>query len=251
MDNSCKAAVSAAIAGGYLLGRTRNAKLAFAVATYLAGRRFSLSASQLAHEGLRQIKEHPDLADLREQVRDELLTARSAASGSVDRRFASMASALRERGAGGRGAEDMEDEDMQGEKDEEDEEDEDAPEDMGEEMVSEGAPLDSDEELNEDEEEEPEQAPRHRAQRPHGHGRPERSARRAATRQDGADDTGRMRSDAEAPSARKSTPGKKAAARKQSANKSAPTGQKAAPRRTPGQKTAAGRSPSRSNQRGR
>jgi hypothetical protein len=251
MDNSCKAAVSAAIAGGYLLGRTRNAKLAFAVATYLAGRRFSLSASQLAHEGLRQLKEHPDLADLREQVRDELLTARSAASGSVDRRFASMASALRERGAGGRGAEDMEDEDMEGEKDAEDE---DAPEDMGEEMVSEGAPLDSDEELDEDdedEEEEPEQAPRHRAQRPHGHGRPEHSARRAATRQDGADDGGRMRSDAEAPSARKSTPGKKTAAKKQSANKSAPTGKKAAPRRTPGQKTAAGRSPSRSNQRGR
>lgn len=43
MNNSCKTAVATAVAGGYVLGRTRKAKAAFAIATLIAGRRIGLS----------------------------------------------------------------------------------------------------------------------------------------------------------------------------------------------------------------
>lgn len=55
MDDQTKVALAAAIAGGYLLGRTKKGKLALSVATYLAGRRFGLEPRQLATEGMRRL----------------------------------------------------------------------------------------------------------------------------------------------------------------------------------------------------
>jgi hypothetical protein len=99
-DSSCKTAIAAAVAGGYLLGRTRKAKTAIVIGTFLAGRRFPLSPAGLAAEGLRRLREHPQLDELRAQIRDELYSAASkAASSSADRGFSSLAGALRERGA--------------------------------------------------------------------------------------------------------------------------------------------------------
>ncbi|MEV8100756.1 histone protein, partial [Kitasatospora sp. NPDC085879] len=73
MNNSTKVALGAAVAGGYVLGRTKKGRLAFAVATYLAGRRVGLDPRQLATEGLRKLGEVPQVAELSEQVKGEFL----------------------------------------------------------------------------------------------------------------------------------------------------------------------------------
>lgn len=66
MDIPCKTAVTAAVAGGYLLGRTKKAKLAFVLGSLVAGRRFGPQPSQLATEGMRQLMQNPKLAELRD-----------------------------------------------------------------------------------------------------------------------------------------------------------------------------------------
>ncbi|BBA95421.1 hypothetical protein RVR_266 [Actinacidiphila reveromycinica] len=116
MDSSQKTALAAAVAGGYLIGRTRKARTAIAIGTFVAGRRFGLTPAGLAAEGLRQLREHPQLAGLREQIRGELLGAvRAAASSSTDRGFSSLAGALRDRGRGqGRGRDEEEPEGADG-----------------------------------------------------------------------------------------------------------------------------------------
>ncbi|WP_392959285.1 hypothetical protein [Streptomyces sp. LN245] len=75
MKVTTKIALVAAVAGGYLLGRMKKGRLAFAVATYVAGRRFGLDPQQLATEGLKRLSEVPAVAELREQVRGELMNA--------------------------------------------------------------------------------------------------------------------------------------------------------------------------------
>ncbi|CAG7645953.1 hypothetical protein [Actinacidiphila bryophytorum] len=124
MNSTCRAAIAAAVAGGYVLGRTRKAKMAFAIGTFLAGRRFGLTPAALAAEGLRQLRESPQLAGLREQIGGDLLdAARAAASTSADRRFAAFADTLRERGREDLLGEPPQDEaDEAGEAEEEDEE---------------------------------------------------------------------------------------------------------------------------------
>lgn len=75
MKDTTKVALAAAVAGGYVLGRAKKGRLAFAAATYLAGRRFGLDPRQLATEGLRKLSEVPQVAELNEQVRGELMEA--------------------------------------------------------------------------------------------------------------------------------------------------------------------------------
>ncbi|WP_328444885.1 hypothetical protein OG780_04450 [Streptomyces sp. NBC_00386] len=75
MNVTTKIALAAAVAGGYLLGRMKKGRLTFAVATYLAGRRFGLDPQQLATEGLKRLSEVPAVAELQERVRGELTNA--------------------------------------------------------------------------------------------------------------------------------------------------------------------------------
>ena len=75
MKVTTKIALAAAVAGGYLLGRMKKGRLAFAVATYVAGRRFGLDPQQLATEGLKRLSEVPAVAELQEQLRGELMNA--------------------------------------------------------------------------------------------------------------------------------------------------------------------------------
>ncbi|MFD0459966.1 hypothetical protein ACFQ2H_37365 [Streptomyces violaceoruber] len=49
--NDSRTAMAAAVAGGYLLGRTKKAKLAFAVGSYLVGRRVGLSPARCSARG--------------------------------------------------------------------------------------------------------------------------------------------------------------------------------------------------------
>ncbi|AKG46347.1 hypothetical protein ACWD33_19665 [Streptomyces xiamenensis] len=98
MDNS-KAALAAGIAGGYVLGRTRKAKVAFAIATYVIGRRFPLTPRHLAEEGGRRLREHPRFGALSDQVRGDLLeSGRSAVMAAATARIDALSEALR-RGA--------------------------------------------------------------------------------------------------------------------------------------------------------
>lgn len=100
MDNSCKTAMAASVAGGYLLGRTKKAKLALGIAMFLSGRRLKLAPADLAAAGMRQLSDNPQLAGLRDQVRDELFGAvKTAASAAMDRQVSTLTDSLRERTA--------------------------------------------------------------------------------------------------------------------------------------------------------
>ncbi|MEU4658703.1 hypothetical protein AB0G32_33025 [Streptomyces sp. NPDC023723] len=93
-----RAALAAAVAGGYLMGRTKKAKLAFAVGSYLTGRRLGLAPGQVLSQGLGRLQQVPQLQELSDQVRGELLTAgRAAVTAAASRRLDRFADALRER----------------------------------------------------------------------------------------------------------------------------------------------------------
>lgn len=90
--------MAAAVAGGYLLGRTKKAKLAFAVGSYLVGRRVGLSPGQVLGQGLGSLQRSPQFQKLSDQVRGELLTAtRAAVTAAANRRLTGLADSLRDR----------------------------------------------------------------------------------------------------------------------------------------------------------
>ncbi|CAM5686009.1 Histone protein OS=Streptomyces chartreusis OX=1969 GN=CP983_42980 PE=4 SV=1 [Streptomyces chartreusis] len=100
MDDQAKLALAAALVGGYVLGRTKKGRLALTVATYLAGRRFGLEPRQLAAEGMRRLGEVPQVAELQEQLRGEVLEAgRKAVTAAADRGIATLADTLSDRTA--------------------------------------------------------------------------------------------------------------------------------------------------------
>lgn len=96
MNETNKSALAAALMGGYLLGRTKKGKMAFALATFVAGRRFGLNPRGLAGEGMRRLSESPQFGEVVEQVRGELLHAgRAAARALAERRMDALAGSLR------------------------------------------------------------------------------------------------------------------------------------------------------------
>jgi hypothetical protein len=96
MTDNNKTALAAAIMGGYFLGRTKKAKAAFAVATYLAGRRFGLTPRALLTEGGRRLSDSEQFGEVIEQIRTELLDAgRAAATTLANRRMDMLADSLR------------------------------------------------------------------------------------------------------------------------------------------------------------
>ncbi|EST32187.1 hypothetical protein N566_20210 [Streptomycetaceae bacterium MP113-05] len=105
-----------AIAGGYLLGRSKKGKLALAAASLVLGRRKGLNPQRLLTEGLRKLSGSPEFAQLNDQLRGELVTAgRSLVTAAANRRLDSLSSALHDRtdalsGIAGSDAEGSEDE---------------------------------------------------------------------------------------------------------------------------------------------
>ena len=96
--NDNRTALAAAVAGGYLLGRTRKAGLALAVGSYLAGRRLGLSPGRVLSQGLGRLQQTPQFQELTDQVRGDLLTAgRAAFTAAANRRLTGFADALRDR----------------------------------------------------------------------------------------------------------------------------------------------------------
>ncbi|WP_340374785.1 DNA primase [Streptomyces sp. SS7] len=152
-----------ALGAGYLLGRTKKLKMAFALGTLAAGKRLNLSPRAVTELLSQQLKDNPQFKEIGDEIRGDLRGVGKAATGAlVERQMEALADRLHGRTAevrdrlegvasDGDGGED--DTEAEGEYDdtdegEEPEDREDRPED------DEDAPADEDEEDEEEEEEE-------------------------------------------------------------------------------------------------
>lgn len=98
MVDSKRAALAGSMAAGYLLGRSRRTKLAMAVAAYLVSGRLRAKPHELLAAGADKLGDSPQLSQLVEQVRSELLTAgREALKAAVDHRMGTFADSLADR----------------------------------------------------------------------------------------------------------------------------------------------------------
>ncbi|MFF5365283.1 DNA primase [Streptomyces scabiei] len=202
-----------AVGAGYVLGRTKKMKLAFAVGTMVAGKRMQLSPRALADLVSRQLLNNPQFKEIGDQLRGDLRGVGKAATGAlVERQIEGLAdrlhgrtSQVRDQLAGvapdlpGRGGKDRDDDEH------EDEGEPDASSDARDEARDDAR----------DEGEEPEEKPARR-----------RPAKKSQSRAEGK------------PAAKKSAPAKKTAA---SARKTASKGtaaRKTAPGRAPAKKAA-------------
>ncbi|WP_369201639.1 DNA primase [Streptomyces sp. PU-14G] len=87
-----------AVAGGYVLGRTKKAKFAFGVATMVAGKRLKLNPQALATFAKDQLSNNPQFKELGDQLRTDLRGAGKAATGAlVNRQVNALADRLHER----------------------------------------------------------------------------------------------------------------------------------------------------------
>ncbi|MFF4364719.1 hypothetical protein [Streptomyces sp. NPDC001594] len=85
---------AAALVGGYLLGRTKKAKMAIGVGMFLAGRRLDLDPRRIG----KLLAASPVTGALSEQIRRELFEAtKSAAAQALTRRAAGLADSLQQR----------------------------------------------------------------------------------------------------------------------------------------------------------
>ncbi|MFI8992802.1 DNA primase [Streptomyces sp. NPDC053542] len=95
-----RAALALAVAGGYVLGRTKKAKLALSVGGVVLGRRLQLDPQRLLGLVDERLKADPQLAEVRDQLRDDLGgVGRAAASAFVSRRIDGLADSLHARTA--------------------------------------------------------------------------------------------------------------------------------------------------------
>ncbi|MEL3947840.1 DNA primase [Streptomyces sp. LNU-CPARS28] len=91
-------AVGLAVGAGYLLGRTKKAKLAFAVGTMVAGRRLQLSPGALVGAVARQLENNPQFKEIGDQLKQDLRGVGKAATGSLlDRQLEDLADRLHDR----------------------------------------------------------------------------------------------------------------------------------------------------------
>jgi hypothetical protein len=90
MKESTRVALAAGIASGYVMGRTKKAKVAFALASYVVGRGLRPHPRELAHEGVRRLQERPALAQLGDKLQHAGRTA-------AEHRIGALADALHER----------------------------------------------------------------------------------------------------------------------------------------------------------
>lgn len=67
--------IAAAVVGGYVLGRRKKAKLAITMGAWLVGRKLNLDPKKLLSDVTRELASSPELAGVRDQVRDEVLGA--------------------------------------------------------------------------------------------------------------------------------------------------------------------------------
>ncbi|WAU84070.1 DNA primase [Streptomyces sp. Qhu-G9] len=84
-----------AVGAGYVLGRTKKMKLAFAVGTMVAGKRMQLSPRALADLVSQQLQNNPQFKEIGDQLRQDLRGVGKAASGAlVERQITGLADRL-------------------------------------------------------------------------------------------------------------------------------------------------------------
>jgi len=89
-----------AVGAGYVLGRTKKMKLAFAVGTLVAGKRMQLSPRALADLVSGQLRDNPQFKEIGDQLREDLRGVGKAASGAmVERQMDALADRLHGRTA--------------------------------------------------------------------------------------------------------------------------------------------------------
>ena len=89
-----------AVGAGYVLGRTKKMKLAFAVGTMVAGKRMQLSPRALAELVTGQLQNNPQFKEIGDQLREDLRGVGKAASGAlVERQIEGIAGRLHGRTA--------------------------------------------------------------------------------------------------------------------------------------------------------
>jgi hypothetical protein len=98
--NNDVAKIGAAVAGGYLLGRTKKGKAALGMALWLAGSRTGLQPRALVREGLMALARSPQTAELVSQLRGPVLEAgRRAAITTLETQARTLTGALQQRTA--------------------------------------------------------------------------------------------------------------------------------------------------------
>ncbi len=90
--------VTVAVAGGYVLGRRRKARMAIILASWLIGRRLNLDIKQLGRDAVEQLAASPEVAKLITSLREGLLqSGRGAAMSALNRQMEQLADRLHER----------------------------------------------------------------------------------------------------------------------------------------------------------
>ncbi|MCL6298878.1 histone protein [Streptomyces kronopolitis] len=234
METDTKVTLAAALAAGYVLGRTKKGKLAIGVASMVVGQQ--LSPRELIGQALRRLAATPQAEQLIDQVRGELLeSGRAALSATADRSLGNLAGALQKRTSALQ--EPLEEE--------EPDEDEEPAEDEDEEFAEdEEEPSDEEDEGEEEEEEDEEEQPSRRRTG-------KSSADRARTKKSPGKKPPAKKPPAKKPPAKKA-PAKKAASGKPAAKKQAtkkPAAKKTAAKKTAAKKTAAKKTSSRTSRR--
>jgi hypothetical protein len=89
-----------AVGAGYVLGRTKKMKLAFAVGSLVAGKKMNLSPKAVADLVSGQLKNNPQFKEIGDQLREDLRGVGKAASGAmVERQIDAIADRLHGRTA--------------------------------------------------------------------------------------------------------------------------------------------------------
>ncbi|MEU9304890.1 DNA primase [Streptomyces sp. NPDC048269] len=91
-------AMGLAVSAGYVLGRTKKAKLAFGLTTLVLGRKLAPNAASVASFIGSRLGDNPQVKEIREQLHADLRGVGSAAvSALVDRRLEAVADRLHDR----------------------------------------------------------------------------------------------------------------------------------------------------------
>ncbi|MET9361225.1 DNA primase [Streptomyces sp. NPDC006632] len=90
-----------AVGAGYLLGRTKKAKLAFGIGTLVMGKRLNLSPRAIADFAAAQLSQNPQFKEIGDQLRDDLRGVGKAATGAIlNRQIEGLADRLHDRTLG-------------------------------------------------------------------------------------------------------------------------------------------------------
>ncbi|MFD4969565.1 DNA primase [Streptomyces sp. NPDC058424] len=95
-----KVGLGLAIGAGYLLGRTKKAKLALTLGSLVAGKKLNLGPSGIAQLVNQQLMSNPQLKEIGDQLREDLKGVGKAASGAMaERQMTALADRLHGRTA--------------------------------------------------------------------------------------------------------------------------------------------------------